>query len=108
MSSPVSTFLGTAAAILTTASFFPQLLRVWRSRSVHAISASMYTIFVIGLLLWITYGIVISAWPIIIANSITALQSIAILWMKVRYSRADARRATAAGNHHKSDAFREG
>lgn len=108
MSSPVSTILGTAAAILTTASFFPQLLRIWRSRSVNAISASMYTIFVIGLLLWITYGIVISAWPIIIANSITALQSIAILWMKVRYSRADARRAAAAGNHHKSDAFRGG
>ena len=68
----------------------------------------MYTIFVIGLLLWITYGIVISAWPIIIANSITALQSIAILWMKVRYSRADAGRAAAAGNDHKSDAFRGG
>jgi MtN3 and saliva related transmembrane protein len=89
MSSSVPTFLGTTAAILTTASFFPQLLHLWRSRSAHAISASMYTIFAIGLLLWIVYGMVIGAWPIVIANSITALQAVAILWMKVRFSRTD-------------------
>jgi len=95
MSSSVPTFLGTTAAILTTASFFPQLLHLWRSRSAHAISASMYTIFAIGLLLWIVYGIVIGAWPIVIANSITALQAVAILWMKVRFSRSDGARADA-------------
>ena len=48
----------------------------------------MYTIFAIGLLPWIMYGFVIGAWPIVIANSITALQAIAILWMKVRFSRS--------------------
>jgi MtN3 and saliva related transmembrane protein len=95
MSSSVPTLLGTTAAILTTASFFPQLLHLWRSRSAHAISASMYTIFAIGLLLWIVYGIAIGAWPIVIANSITALQAIAILWMKVRFSRSATARADA-------------
>jgi MtN3 and saliva related transmembrane protein len=95
MASSVPTFLGTTAAILTTASFSPQLLHLWRARSAHAISASMYTIFAIGLLLWIVYGIVIGAWPIVIANSITALQAIAILWMKVRFSRGFAVRGDA-------------
>jgi MtN3 and saliva related transmembrane protein len=95
MSSSVATFLGTTAAILTTAAFFPQLLHLWQSRSAHAISASMYTIFAIGLLLWIVYGIVIGAWPIVIANSITALQAIAILWMKVRFSRSAGARGHA-------------
>jgi MtN3 and saliva related transmembrane protein len=55
----------------------------------------MYTIFAIGLLLWIVYGIVIGAWPIVIANSITALQAIAILWMKVRFSRGAGARGHA-------------
>jgi MtN3 and saliva related transmembrane protein len=55
----------------------------------------MYTIFATGLLLWIVYGIVIGAWPIVIANSITALQAIAILWMKVRFSHSDGARAAA-------------
>jgi MtN3 and saliva related transmembrane protein len=85
MSSPLSSTLGTAAAILTTASFLPQLLHIWRSRSTHAISATMYTIFATGSLLWIVYGIMISAWPIVLANLVTALQAFAILWMKLRF-----------------------
>jgi MtN3 and saliva related transmembrane protein len=89
MSSALSSTLGTAAAILTSASFFPQLLHIWRSRSTHAISATMYTIFATGSLLWIFYGIMISAWPIVLANLVTALQAFAILWMKLRFPRSD-------------------
>jgi MtN3 and saliva related transmembrane protein len=85
-SSPVADFLGSTAAVLTTASFLPQLLRIWRTRSAHAISASTYTIFLGGVLLWIVYGILIAGWPIIIANTITALEAMAILGMKLRFS----------------------
>ncbi len=85
-SSTVANFLGSTAAILTTASFFPQLLRIWRTRSAHAISGSTYTIFLLGVLLWVAYGILIAGWPIIIANTITALEAIAILGLKLRFS----------------------
>jgi MtN3 and saliva related transmembrane protein len=86
-SSPLADFLGGTAAVLTTASFFPQLLRIWRTRSAHAVSASTYTIFLVGVLLWIVYGILIAGWPIIIANTITALEAIAILVLKLRFAR---------------------
>jgi hypothetical protein len=43
-----------------------------------------------GSLLWIFYGIMISAWPIVLANLVTALQAFAILWMKLRFPRCDA------------------
>ena len=91
MPSSVPIVLGTVAAIFTTAAFLPQVLHIWRSRSVAAISAWMYSIFALGTLLWIVYGMLISAWPIILANSVTALQAITILWFKVRYSRFDVR-----------------
>ena len=80
-------YAGYAGASLTTASFVPQLVRVWRSRSAHDISAAMYTMFIAGLLLWIVYGVAIAAWPIIVANTVTAIQALAILGMKVRFDR---------------------
>jgi MtN3 and saliva related transmembrane protein len=87
MSTNVANFLGGTAAVLTTASFFPQLLRIWRTRSAHAISTTTYTIFLIGVLLWIAYGLLIGGWPIVVANTITALEAMAILGLKRRFSR---------------------
>jgi MtN3 and saliva related transmembrane protein len=87
MELPAVNWLGSTAATLTTASFFPQLLRIWRSRSAQAISALTYTIFLIGTLLWIAYGLLISGWPIVVANTITALEALAILGLKLWLSR---------------------
>lgn len=92
MSGSLGIYLGFAGASLTTAAFVPQLLRVWRTRSAHDISAAMYAMFITGLLLWIVYGLWISAWPIVIANSVTALQALAILGMKLRFQRVESSR----------------
>jgi MtN3 and saliva related transmembrane protein len=92
MPASLSTYCGFAGASLTTVSFLPQLLRVWRSRSARDISAVMYSMFIAGLLLWIIYGISISAWPIVIANTATALQAVAILALKAYFDRAAAPR----------------
>ncbi len=80
-------WLGTAAGACTTLSFVPQVLKVWRSRSARDISFGMYALFIAGLVLWLSYGVVLRAWPIIIANSVTLVLAFAILWMKLRYDR---------------------
>lgn len=90
MLAPLAVYLGYAGATLTTCSFVPQLLRVWRSRSAHDISTGMYVMFIVGLLLWIIYGFWISAWPIVIANSVTALLALSILVLKARFGRSGA------------------
>lgn len=77
--------IGYAAACCTTLSFVPQVLRVWRTRSAADISAVMYSMFIAGLLLWTVYGAFLSAWPIMIANSITMGLAGAVLWMKYRF-----------------------
>jgi len=43
----------------------------------------MYLIFSLGVLLWLIYGVLIQAWPVIIANAVTLLLSLWILWMKI-------------------------
>ena len=86
MSHSLMEAVGFVAATLTTIAFLPQLIRIWRLKSANDISASMYALFIVGLLTWIAYGLSISAWPVVYANTLTAAQAIAILVLKARYA----------------------
>ena len=79
--------IGYAAASCTTLSFVPQAWMTFRTRDVSGISLGMYSLFTFGIALWLAYGWLISAWPIVIANLITLSLSMAILTMKLMYRR---------------------
>jgi MtN3 and saliva related transmembrane protein len=77
--------VGYLAAALTTASFVPQAWLTFRTRDVSGISLGMYTVFACGVALWLAYGLLVGAWPIVVANAITLGLAIAILAMKLRF-----------------------
>ncbi|MES2684088.1 MAG: SemiSWEET transporter [Pseudomonadota bacterium] len=81
-------FIGNVAGFCTTIAFVPQVLKVWRTRSTQDISVSMYAVFLLGLLLWLAYGWMLRAWPIIIANTFTIVLAGSVLVMKLRYDSA--------------------
>lgn len=76
--------IGYLAACLTTTAFVPQAWLTWRTGRADGVSAAMYMVLISGVLLWLAYGILISSWPIIIANIITFLLASFILLMKLR------------------------
>ncbi len=75
--------IGSVAATLTTVAFVPQTLLTLRTRDVSGISLPMYLAFTLGIALWLVYGCLIGAWPVIIANAFTLLLAGAILGMKI-------------------------
>ena len=77
--------LGFVAGTLTTAAFVPQVVKAWRTRSTSDISLSMFVLFNIGLVLWLAYGVIIGAWPIVLANVVTLALALTILFFKLRY-----------------------
>ncbi|MFM2120515.1 MAG: hypothetical protein RL722_1983 [Pseudomonadota bacterium] len=79
--------LGSVAATLTTLSFLPQAWLTLRTRDVSGISLSMYAVFTLGVALWLVYGVMLGAWPIIIANAVTLALALTILILKLRYGR---------------------
>ena len=83
----VTEYLGYTAATCTTAAFLPQALKVWQQRAAAGISFGMYVIFVIGVALWLCYGVLLGAWPIIVANGVTLLLAAGILFMKWYFER---------------------
>ena len=84
--------VGSLAAILTTVSFFPQAWHSFKTRDVSGVSLGMYSVFTVGVALWLVYGLLLRAWPIVVANVITLALALAILGMKVVFGRVDASR----------------
>jgi MtN3 and saliva related transmembrane protein len=78
-------FIGSLAATLTTVAFLPQAIYTFRTKDVSGISLGMYSTFTLGVTMWLLYGVLLEAWPIVIANSITTVLACAILYMKVKY-----------------------
>ncbi|HEY9800115.1 MAG TPA: SemiSWEET transporter [Leptolyngbyaceae cyanobacterium] len=79
------TILGIVAATLTTIAFLPQVWQTWKTKSAKDVSFIMLIAFMSGLVLWLIYGIILNALPIILANSITLVLNFIILWLKIKY-----------------------
>jgi MtN3 and saliva related transmembrane protein len=77
--------LGFAAATCTTLAYAPQFVKVWKTRSTADISLGMLLVMVLGLLLWLVYGLLSGDAPLVAANAITILLAGGILVMKLRY-----------------------
>jgi 5'(3')-deoxyribonucleotidase/uncharacterized protein with PQ loop repeat len=83
--------LGTVAALCTTLAFVPQLFRIRRNGSAE-LSSAMLAIYLAGLALWLAYGVVIHALPVIGAN----VASLAIVSAVTARKLLAARAASAA------------
>ena len=75
--------IGYAAAILTTVAFVPQALKSWQTRDLSGVSLPMYSLFTVGMVMWLVYGVMLGSWPIIIANAITIVLASVVLALKV-------------------------
>ncbi len=75
--------LGYLAATLTTSAFVPQAWLIFRTRDASGVSLTMYSVFTLGVALWLVYGVSLEAWPIVVANVITMVLAGSILTMKL-------------------------
>lgn len=85
-------FLGYLAALLTTISFIPQVIQVIKTKDTKSISLPMYIMFILGLSLWLVYGIMLKEWPIILANLFTICFASVILIYKVKEKKTSPRK----------------
>ena len=76
--------LGLVAACLTTSSFLPQAIRIWKTRSARDVSLVMYVMMAAGNSLWLTYGILMGSISMIFANATCLLMVVSVLGLKIR------------------------
>ena len=78
--------IGYCAAFLTTFAFLPQAIQSWRTRDLSGVSLGMYSLFTVGVGLWLIYGLIIGKWPLILANALTFALALSILLLKLRHT----------------------
>ena len=75
--------LGFLAAILTTSAYLPQVYKIWKTKNTESISLTMYFVMFLGIFLWLIYSLFIKSFPLIVANTLTLLIILIILYFKI-------------------------
>ena len=81
-----TTILGFLAGFLTTISFFPQVVKTWKSRSASDLSLGMFSCFSVGVICWLVYGLLLQEMPMIFWNAVTLVLVLIILFMKLKFN----------------------
>jgi len=79
------TIIGYIAATLGTICWMPQVFKTWVSRETKDLSLWANLLMLANLSLWLIYGILLGAWPIIVANLISILLVASIVTAKLIY-----------------------
>ncbi len=85
MASAVVDAIGAAGAVLTTLCWVPQAVKIVRERETRAISLPGTTLCVLGVLLWLVYGLAIADGPLIGSSIVTLAMTAVILALKIRH-----------------------
>ena len=79
------TLLGLVAAICTTVSLLPQVIKTIKTKHTKDLSLSTYAVLTTGIFLWFLYGILIKDLPLVLANGITLIFTATILFLIIKY-----------------------
>jgi MtN3 and saliva related transmembrane protein len=77
--------LGLSAGAFTTIAFLPQVIKTWKSRSAKDLSLGMFSLFCLGVAMWLAYGILVNDIPVIAANLLTLILAGILLFFKLRF-----------------------
>lgn len=79
--------IGLFAGTCVTISVIPQIIKVWKTKKVKAISLLTFSILTFGIMVWVIYGILKNDWPIIITNSISLCLNLTMIYFLVYYEK---------------------
>jgi MtN3 and saliva related transmembrane protein len=79
------TLIGLLAAAISTLGFAPQVIKIHRTRMTRDLSLGSYILLFAGLFLWLIYGLLLGALPIILGNAIACAMAAYIIYMKIRH-----------------------
>ena len=77
--------LGLAAGTITSITFLPQVIQIWKTKSAKDLSLFMLILLILGVLLWLTYGLLVKDAAIIYTNSMVLAMSLILLYFKLRF-----------------------
>lgn len=85
----ITQIIGFLAAVVGTSLMLPQVIKTVRTKKADDLSLLMLSLYFVNCLLWLTYGLLIIAWPLVVCNFIALVISIIQLALKFKYKEKD-------------------
>ncbi len=79
--------LGLAAGTITSITFVPQVIKIWQTRSAKDLSVAMLLLLMLGVSMWLAYGIIVKDIAIIYTNSMVMAMGLLMLYFKWRFGK---------------------
>ena len=76
--------VGLVGATFTTLAFVPQVVKIWKNRSSNGVSLSMYVCMLVGIIIWLAYGILINSIAVIAANILSGILQVVIIFLTLK------------------------
>lgn len=77
--------VGAMAAVVSTVCWLPQTIKTWRSRQTKDLSLPANLLILASVTLWLIYGLMLGAWPLIAANMVAVSLVSLIVIAKLKY-----------------------
>jgi MtN3 and saliva related transmembrane protein len=77
--------LGLAAGTITSITFLPQVIQIWKTKSAKDLSLQMLLLLILGVTMWLTYGILVKDAAIIYTNTMVLAMSLIMLYFKFKF-----------------------
>lgn len=78
-------YIGLLAGFITTLGYVPQVVKGYRSGRMDDVSIFMPVVLMVGMTLWLIYGIMLEDIPIMLWNAVSVILNGVIIIMKLRY-----------------------
>ncbi len=85
MSIPVADYVGYAGGFVSAITFLPQVIKIWKTKSVKDLSSLTLLLLFVNVSLWLVYGILVNASPIMATNGIVLSMIIAMIYFKWKF-----------------------
>lgn len=77
--------VGLLAGVCTTVAVIPQIKKAWQTKRVGDVSPVMFAILMLGVALWVVYGITQNDLPIIATNGVSLGLNSVMMYLMIRY-----------------------
>ncbi|MDA9139754.1 SemiSWEET transporter [Flavobacteriaceae bacterium] len=81
--------VGLVGATFTTLAFVPQVVKIWKNRSSNGVSLSMYVCMLVGIIIWLAYGILINSIAVITTNILSGILQVVIIFLTLKNRKND-------------------
>jgi len=78
-------YVGYLAGLLGTVCWVPQAWKAWATRDTSGLSLAANLLFLATVTLWLLYGLLVTDWPLILANGCALTIVLSIVAAKLKY-----------------------